>query len=412
MHRKLSTILALLIMVTFVLSACAAPAAAPAAPTQAPAAAPTEAPAAAPTEAPAAAPTEAPAAAPTEAPAAEPTAATPWKFGFLYSSPIGDGGWTDSHNNGRLALEKELGVDTVYAESVQEGPDAERFVREWAKQGVNTVFGASGGYDKPLLNMGKEYPDMYFANNGEPIQAENVGGYYGRMYEARYLSGVLAGKMTKTNKLGYVAAFPYPVLIQDINAYIQGARSVNPDAELHLVWTNTWYDPAIEKQAAIALLDEGVDIIAEHQNTPEPQKAAEERGALSIGYSTDMAQFAPKAVMTSVVWDWSKYYIAAAKAMMDGTWSSDYWWGGLKEGVVDLAPYGPMVPEDVKQLVAEKRKAIEDGTLKVFGGPLKAQDGTQVLPEGKALTDEQIHQMDWLVEGIVGEAPGKAPVIQ
>jgi basic membrane protein A and related proteins len=232
------------------------------------------------------------------------------------------------------------------------------------------------------------------------------------MYEARYLSGVLAGKMTKTNKLGYVAAFPYPVLIQDINAYIQGARSVNPDAQLHLVWTNTWYDPAVEKQAAIALLDEGVDIIAEHQNTPEPQKAAEERGKLSIGYSTDMAQFAPKAVMTSVVWDWSKYYIAAAKAMMDGTWKSDYWWGGLKEGVVDLAPYGPMVPEDVKQLVAEKRKAIEDGTLKVFGGPLKAQDGTLVLPEGKALTDEQIHQMNWLVEGVVGEAPGKAPVIQ
>ena len=228
------------------------------------------------------------------------------------------------------------------------------------------------------------------------------------MYQARYLSGLVAGSMTKTNKIGYVAAHPIPEVIRGINAFALGVKKVNPDAKVIVVWTGTWYDPAKEKEAAISLLDQGCDVIAQHQDSPSPQQAAEERGAYSIGYNSDMSKFAPKAHLTAPVWNWSVIYSYVVKNVRQGTWKSEEIWWGIDKGVVDLAPFSKAVPEDVKKLVLEEKEKYIKGDVPErypFVGPIKDQSGKVIKAEGEVMTDEELLSMNFFVDNVVGEIP-------
>jgi basic membrane protein A len=232
---------------------------------------------------------------------------------------------------------------------------------------------------------------------------DNMGNYFGRMYEARYLSGIVAGLKTKTNQIGYVAAFNIPEVVRGINAFTLGVRSVNPKAVVSVKWTNTWYDPAKEKEAAKALLAEGADVIAQHQDTAGPQQAAEEAGKWSIGYNTDMKDKAPKAYMTAPVWNWGPYYVAQVKAIMDGTWKPTSYWEGMKDGIVDLAPLTDNAPKGAKEAVEKAKADILSGKLHVFAGPIKDQSGAVKVPAGKTMTDQEMLSFDWFVEGVKGK---------
>ncbi len=351
------------------------------------------------------------AAAPAEKPAVEKL-----KVAFVYVAPIGDLGWTYAHDQGRLMLEQELGdqVETAYIENVPEGPDAERVIRDFAQKGYKLIFTTSFGFMDPTITVAQEFPDTWFVHISGYKTAPNVSTVFGRMYQPRYLSGIVAGKMTKTNIIGYVAAFPIPEVIRMINAFALGVRSVNPQAEVRVVWTNTWFGPPQEKEAAEALLDQGADIIAQHQDTTEPQKAAQERGALSIGYDSDMSQFVGDTVLTSPVWNWGPKYVQIARAVLAGAYQSESYWGSMADGIVDLAPLSPRVPDDVKALVEqEKQKIIAAGVNDtIFCGPLKGSNGVEFLSAGQCMTDEQLLNMNWFVEGVKGDAPAQAAPIQ
>lgn len=333
-------------------------------------------------------------------------AASKFKVGFIYVGPIGDAGWTYAHNEGRKYLEAQLpNVETVYVESVPEGGDCERVLTQLAEAGCKVIFATSFGYMDFVLNVAARYPNVVFMHCSGFKTAKNVGTYFGRMYQPRYLTGLVAGKMTRKNLIGYVAAHPIPEVVRGINAFTLGVRAVNPNAKVKVVWTNTWYDPAAEKEAAKSLLEAGCDVIAQHQDTPAPMQAAEEKGCYGVGYNTDMRKFAPKAVLTAPVWNWGPYYVKTVKAVMDGTWKSEQYWGGMEEGVIDVGPFGPMVPEEVKKLVAQKKQEIIAGKLIVFAGPLKDNKGVLRVPAGKAMTDAEMLSFDWFVEGVDGTVP-------
>jgi len=324
------------------------------------------------------------------------------KVGFIYVGPIGDGGWTYAHNEGRIYLEEQLNVETIYKESVPEGPEVEKVMRDMIDQGANVIFATSFGYMDFMEKVSKEYPDVKFLHNSGFKMTENMSNYFGRIYQARYLSGIVAGLKTESNEIGYVGAFNIPEVIRGINAFTLGVQSVNPDAVVKVKWTNTWYDPAKEKEAAIALLDEGVDVIAQHQDTAGPQIAAEERGKWSIGYNTDMKDTAPKAYMTAPIWNWGPYYVDQVKAIMDGTWEAESHWGGMDEGIVKLAPLTANAPAEAKELVETAQEEIIAGTQKIFVGPIKDQTGAIKVPAGVEMTDEEMLSFDWFVEGIEG----------
>lgn len=322
--------------------------------------------------------------------------------GFVYVSPIGNAGWSYAHDMARKELEAMPGVKTSFVEAVNEGPDAERVFLNMARKHYDIIFGTSFGYMDPMLKVAKQFPKIAFEHCSGFKLAKNMGTYFGRMYQARYLSGMVAGAMTKSNILGYVAAFPIPEVIRGINAFALGAQSVNPKAQVRVVWTKTWYDPATEKEAARSLLDVGADVITQHQDSPAAQEAAQEKGAFCIGYNTDMASFAPKSHLTSPVWNWTPLYKYIIQEVQQGTWKSESLWWGMKEGVVDLAPFGPMVPESVRKQVMERKEAIIAGTAHAFAGPIKDQNGKIRVPEGKTPTDEELLNMKYFVEGVVG----------
>jgi basic membrane protein A len=326
------------------------------------------------------------------------------KVAFVYIGPVGDAGWTTAHDNARKQLEKELPwAKTSYIESVAENADAERVMNEYARKGYKVVFATSLGYMDFVINAANDNPNTIFMHCAGYKSAPNASTYFGRIEQPRYLSGIVAGKMTKSNIIGYVAAHPVPEVIRGINAFTRGVRSVNPSAVVKVVWTHSWYDPAKEREAAESLLDLKADVIAQHQDTAACQQAAEKRGCYSIGYNTDMSSFAPKAHLTAPIWRWEKYYIPMVKSVKDGTWKNTPYWGGLKEGVVDLAPFGPMVPEDVKTLVQEKRKLMEDDKLDWCSGPMNDRDGKVRIKEGETMSYDDQMKMNWFVEGVEGE---------
>lgn len=322
--------------------------------------------------------------------------------GFIYVGPIGDGGWTYSHDQGRLYLEEQLGVKTLYKESVPETQEVENEIRNMIDQGATAIFATSFGYMDYVKTLSAEYPDVKFFHCSGYESTENMANYFGRIYEARYLSGIVAGLKTETNKIGYVAAFPIPEVIRGINAFTLGAQSVNPEIEVEVVWTNTWYDPAKEKEAAVALLDGGVDIIAQHQDTAGPQQAAEEKGAFSIGYNTDMKDMAPKAYMTAPIWNWGPYYVEQVKNVMEDKFESHSYWEGMAADTVRLAELTDLAPANAAAEVETAKKAILDGSLHVFAGPIKNQAGEVVVAEGETLSDGDMLGMMWFVEGVIG----------
>lgn len=324
------------------------------------------------------------------------------QIGLVYISPVGDAGWSYSHDQGRKALEEAGGVTTSYVESVPEGPDSERVILNMARKGYDIIFTTSFGYMDPTIKVASQYPDITFLHCSGYKTAPNVSNYFGRMYQARYLTGMVAGAMTKNNILGYVGAFPIPEVIRGINAFTLSARAVNPNAQVRVVWTKTWYDPATEKEAAKSLLDVGADVIAQHQDSPGPQEAAQERGVYSVGYHTDMSAFAPKAHLTSAVWNWKDFYLDVVKQVRAGTWKSGSYWPGIESGVVDIAPYGEMVPQDVRARVDAAKADIKSGKLKVFTGPVKDQKGAVRVAEGAVPTDQDLLGMTWFVEGVIG----------
>ncbi|HLV28029.1 MAG TPA: BMP family ABC transporter substrate-binding protein [Burkholderiaceae bacterium] len=341
---------------------------------------------------------------------AAPTVAAeePLKVGFVYVSPIGEAGWTWQQDIGRRELEQALGdkVKTQYVEDVPEGADAERVIRDLAQQGNKLIFTTSFGYMNPTLKVARQFPDVKFVHSTGYKTADNVAVTNARFYEARYLAGIVAGKMTKSNVAGYVGAFPIPEVLQGINAFTRGMRSVNPDAEVRVIWVNSWYDPGKERDAALALLGQGADVLTHHTDSTATVQAAEEKGKYAVAYHSDMSKFGPNAQLVAVTHHWGDYFTNAARQVLDGTWKSDVTWGGLKADMARIEAFGAGVPQDVKALVEEKKQEIIAGKLTPFDGPLKDNTGKVILESG-TLDDDALTRMNFYVEGVAGKLPTK-----
>lgn len=354
---------------------------------------------------PVAAQTAAPASAQTVAPSS-----APLKVGFVFVSPIGEAGWTFQHNQGRLAMEAALGdrVRATVVESVAEGADSERVIRDLARQGHQLVFATSFGYLEPALRVAVDFPQVRFEHAGGYKGAANLKTYNARYYEARYLAGLLAGKSSRSGTAGYVAGFPVPEVVQGINAFTLGMRAANPQAQVKVLWLNTWFDPVREREAALSLINQGADVLTNHSGSAAVPQAAQEnaksKGVRVIAYQSDMRQFAPDAQLAAVTHHWGAYYTGEARALLAGTWTPRPVWGGMKDGLVQLEAIHADVPQDVKALLAVRQKAILAGSLKPFSAPLTDNEGRLRLAQG-ALDDAAIGQMNWFVQGVVGSVP-------
>jgi simple sugar transport system substrate-binding protein len=341
--------------------------------------------------------------------AAQAPAQTPVKVGFVYVSPIGDAGWTFQHDQGRKQMEQALGnkVQTKYVENVAEGADAERVIRELAQSGNVIIFTTSFGYMNPTEKVAKQFAKTDFMHATGYKMGPNMGNYNARFYEGRYLTGVIAGKMTKSNILGYVAAFPIPEVLQGINAFARGARSVNPKAEVRVIWVNSWYDPGKEREAALTLISQGADIVTHHTDSTAVVQAAEEKGKYAFGYHSDMSKYGPKAQLTATTHQWGDFYTKQVQEVIAGTWKPTSTWGGYKEGMIKLAPLNPAVPADVKAMVTKLEGELKAGTFHPFAGPVKDQDGKERVAAGKVMSDDELGKMDYYVEGVAGKLPKK-----
>ena len=334
-------------------------------------------------------------------------AADPTKVGFVYVGPVGDHGWTYRHDLGRLAVEAEFGdkVETTFVESVPEGADAERVIRKLAADGHDLIFTTSFGYMNPTNKVAKAFPNVKFEHATGYKRGDNVSTYSARFYEGRAVIGTMAGMMTKSNIIGYIGSFPIPEVVRGINAFTIAMRKVNPDAEVRVVWVNSWYDPGKEGDAAKTLIDQGADIITQHTDSPAPLQAAQERGVVGFGQASDVSAFAPEAQLTAIIDDWNQYYIDRTKAVMDGTWESQDVWHGIDSGMVGFAEYGAAVPDDVKAAADVIKEGIVDGSIHPFQGPIKNQAGEEVVADGETLGDDILLGMDYYVEGVQGSLP-------
>ncbi len=334
-------------------------------------------------------------------------AAEPLKIGFVYLGPIGDAGWTYAHDQGRLMLEKELGakVKTTYVENVPETADAERVIRQLAADGNMLIFTTSFGYMEPTLKVAKSFPKVKFEHATGYKTAPNVAVYQARFYEGAYLLGVLAGRMTKTNTLGFVGSFPIPEVIRNIDAYTLGAQSVNPAIKTKVIWVNTWYDPGKERQAAEALVAQGADVMCQNTDSPATVQVAQEKGVYAFGWDTEMSRFAPKAHLSANTNNWGVYYVEAAKRVLEGKWKPDDTRWGLKEKLVVMAPLNPAIPPEVAKIYEERKRAITDGTFVPFQGPIKDQAGVEKVAAGATLPVDQVMGINWYVQGVEGTIP-------
>ena len=336
------------------------------------------------------------------------------KVGFVYLTNPGDHGWTYAHEMGRQDVEAHFGdkVVTTFVENVPEGPDAARVIRELAKQGNQMIFTTSFGYMDPTLKVSKEFPDVKFDHITGYKRSPNMATGNIRFYEGRYVQGVVAGMMTKSNKIGYLGAFPIPEVIQGINAFAQGLRSVNKDAEISVVWVNSWYDPVKESDAAKVLIAEGADILAQHTDSPAMLQTAEKAGVKGFGQSSDMHEFAPNAQLFASVNNWGPYYISQIEKAMDGSWTTgegpNHWagntWNGIGDDYLVLTEFKNM-PADVAAAAAAARDGIADGSLVIFKGPMNDNKGNVILKDGEALDDGGLWAMNYYVDGVAGNIP-------
>ena len=337
------------------------------------------------------------------------------KVGFVYIGPVGDHGWTYMHDQGRQAVEKAYGdkVEVTYMESVKYGPDAERAIRGLANEGMDIIFATSFGYMEPMLKVAKEFPNIKFEHITGYKRSKNVATGNIRFYEGRYIQGVVAGLMTKTNKIGYIGAYPIAEVIMGINAFAQGLRSVNKDASISVIWANTWYDPVKEADAAKVHIAEGADILAQHTDSPAMLQIAEKKGALGFGQSTDMSAFAPKAQLFASINNWGPYYIKKIEELNNGKWNTgdgpNHWpgnvWGGLKSDMLVISEFQNM-PSDVAKKAQQALDGLKSGKINIFAGPLTDNTGKQIIPAGKNLDDGALWGMNYYLKGVNGKVPG------
>jgi simple sugar transport system substrate-binding protein len=359
-------------------------------------------------EEPAPAPAPAPVA---SAPAPAPAKPEPLKIGFAYVGPVGDGGWSFAHDNGRKALEAEFGdkIVTSFVENVPESADAERVIRDMAGQGNKLIFGTTFGYMEPMLKVAAEFKDVKFEHATGYKQAENMRTYDSRTYEGAYMAGVIAGKMTKSNTLGVVASVPIPEVIRNINSFTLGAQSSNPKIKTKVVWVNTWFDPPKETEAATSLINGGADVLFQNTDSPAVLKTAEAKGKRAFGWDSDMTAYGPKAHLASSVINWGPYYIKTTKEVLDGSWKagagSHSWWG-VKEGAIDIVSIAEDVPAETKAKVEEVKKGLTDGSFVIWKGPLKDSAGKEVLAKDAVADDKFLSGINFYVKGVEGKVPG------
>ena len=330
------------------------------------------------------------------------------KVGFVYVGPVGDGGWTYEHNQARLAVEAEFGdaVETVFVESVPEGPDAERVMSQMALGGADLIFTTSFGYMDPTINVAAKFPDVKFEHATGFKRSDNVSTYSARFYEGRAVQGHIAGQMTTSNIIGYIGSFPIPEVVRGINSAYIHAKTVNPDVEFKIVWAYTWFDPAKEAEAASVLIEQGADVILQHTDSTAPQAAAQSAGnVVTFGQASDMAEFGPFPRVSSIIDDWAPYYIARTKAVMDGTWTSTDTWDGIGAGMVGIGEISSAVPAEIKASAEALRDSLADGSYHAFTVPVNKQDGSAWLAAGETADDGTLAGMNFYVEGITGDVP-------
>jgi len=348
-----------------------------------------------------------------EAPkAAEPAPAPkaePLKIAFAYVGPVGDGGWTFAHNNGRLAIEKEFGdkVKTTFVENVPESADAERVMRDLVGQGNKLIFGTTFGYMDPMLKVAADHTDVKFEHATGYKKAENLRTYDSRTYEGAYMAGVIAGKMTKSNTLGVVASIPIPEVIRNINSFTLGAQSSNPKVKTKVVWVNEWFNPPKETEAATSLINGGADVLFQNTDSPAVLKTAQDKGKRAFGWDSDMTAYGPKAHLASAVINWGPYYLKATRDMLEGKWTGNtgVWWG-VKEGAIDIVSIADDVPADTKARVAEIKKGLADGTFAIWNGPIVDNTGKEVLKKDQVADDAFLGGVNFYVKGVEGKVPG------
>jgi len=343
-----------------------------------------------------------------EAPAAAPAKAEPLKVAFAYVGPVGDGGWTFAHDNGRKAVEKEFGdkVVTSFVENVPESADAERVIRDMAGQGNKVIFGTTFGYMEPMLKVAADTKDVKFEHATGYKQAENMRTYDSRTYEGAYMAGVIAGKMTKSNTLGVVASIPIPEVIRNINSFTLGAQSVNPKVKTKVVWVNEWFNPPKETEAATALINGGADVLMQNTDSPAVLKTAEAKGKRAFGWDSDMTAYGPKAHLGSAVINWGPYYVKAVREALEGKWTGGQaaWWG-VKEGAIDFVSVAADVPEDAKKKLDEVKAGLKDGSFVIWKGPIVGQDGKEVLAKDAVADDKFLGGISFYVKGVEGKIP-------
>jgi len=344
-----------------------------------------------------------------DAPKAEAPKAEPLKIAFAYVGPVGDGGWTFAHNNGRLAVEKEFGdkVQTSFAENVPESADAERVIRDMVGQGNKLIFGTTFGYMEPMLKVAADSPDVKFEHATGYKKAPNMRTYDSRTYEGAYMAGVIAGKMTKSNTLGVVASIPIPEVIRNINSFTLGAQSSNPKVKTKVVWVNEWFNPPKETEAATSLINGGADVLFQNTDSPAVLKTAQDKGKRAFGWDSDMTAYGPKAHLASAVINWGPYYIKATRDALEGKWAGDsgVWWG-VKEGAIDIVSIAEDVPADTKARVEEIKKGLKDGSFAIWKGPIADSTGKVVLEKDKVADDAFLGGINFYVKGVEGKVPG------
>ena len=348
-----------------------------------------------------------PAAAPAPAAAAAPAKAEPLKIAFAYVGPVGDGGWTFAHDNARKALEKEFGdkIVTSFVESVPESADAERVFRDMAGQGNKLIFGTTFGYMEPIQKVAPDFKDVKFEHATGYKTGENIRTYDSRTYEGAYMAGVIAGAMTKSNKLGVVGSVPIPEVIRNINSFTLGALSVNPKITTNVVWVNKWFSPPEETEAATSLINGGADVLFQNTDSPAVLKTAQDKGKRAFGWDSDMTAYGPKAHLGSAVINWAPYYIKATGDALAGKWTTGQSWWGVKEGAIDMVSIAEDVPAETKARVAEIKKGLADGSFAIWKGPLADNTGKEVIAKDAMADDKFLGGMNFYVQGVNGKVP-------
>ena len=352
---------------------------------------------------------EAAPAAPAPAPAAAPAAkAEPLKIAFAYVGPVGDGGWSYAHDQARKKLEAEFGdkIQTSYVESVPEGPDAERVLRDLVTQGNKLIFGTTFGYMDVMQKLAGEFPDVKFEHATGYKTSANMRIYDSRTYEGAYLAGIIAGAMTKTNTLGVVGSVPIPEVLRNLNSFTLGAQSVNPKIKTKVVWVNEWFSPPKETEAATSLINGGADVLFQNTDSPAVLKTAQEKGKRAFGWDSDMTAYGPKAHLGSAIINWAPYYIKAVGEALDGKWSTGQAWWGVKEGAIDLVSLADDVPADAKAKLEEVKAGLKAGTFSIWKGPISDNTGKEMLAADQVADDKFLTGINFYVKGVEGKVPG------